>query len=79
LRWDGQTWSADETRGRLQLMLDLGPALLLRFQAESGAPSRWVAVTAFEAAGAWHALRAAVYSRPPEATPRVPRADRAAD
>ena len=79
LRWDAQVWSVDESRGRLQLMLDLGPALLLRFQPEKKRRARWVAVTATDAAGAWHALRAAVYSRPPEATPRVPRPDRAAD
>lgn len=79
LRWDGQVWSADDTRGRLQLMLDLGPALLLSFQAEERRRPRWVAVTVTEAAGAWHALRAAVYSRPSEATPRVRPPERTAD
>ena len=79
LRWDGQTWFVAAARGRLQLMVSPGPAMLLRLWPEGGGAPCWVAVTATEAAGAWHALRAAVYSRASEATPRVPHPDRAAD
>jgi len=70
LQWDGQRWAAGEEPGRLQLMMDAGFLLVLCLHAERGG-KRWLAVSAAEAGPAWHALRAAVYSRPPRATPRV--------
>ena len=80
LRWDGQLWSVDGTPGRLAVMIDIGPALLLRLRPETRGPARWIAVTQSEAASAWHALRAAVYSRPPKPTaPRVRPPERTAD
>ncbi|KPF48683.1 hypothetical protein IP87_12320 [beta proteobacterium AAP121] len=78
LQWDGQRWTADGTPGTLQLMLDLGPVLVLRLHAEAGG-TRWLAIGAGEAGPAWHALRCAVYSRPPRATPRVLSPERSPD
>jgi len=78
LQWDGQRWTVDGLPGRLQLMIDLGPLLLLRLHPEQGR-GPWLAVTAAEAGAAWHALRAAVYSRPPETPAGVTRPERAAD
>ena len=79
LNWDGQCWTADGKPGALQVMIDLGSALLLRVQPEAGAAARWVAVTAAEAGSAWHGLRVAVCARPPEPTARVRKPEQAAD
>ena len=80
LVWDGQRWTAQGLNVVPQLMIDLGPWLLLRLQpAEPRASKRWVACSAAEARGAWHGLRAALYSRPSVATQRVRPPDRAAD
>lgn len=62
LRWDGQVWSVDRAPGRLAVNIDISPALVLRLRPETGA-ARWLAVTRSQAGGAWHALRAALYSR----------------
>jgi hypothetical protein len=78
LQWDGQRWTVDGTPGTLQLTLDLGLVLVLRLHAEGGG-TRWLAVGAGEAGAAWHALRCAVYSRPPRATPRVLSPERSPD
>lgn len=78
LQWDGQRWTADGAPGRLQLMVDPGFLLLLRLHLDAGG-QRWLAVAAAEAGPAWPALRAAVYSRPPRATPRVLTPERVAD
>mgnify|MGYP001187685297 CR=1 FL=1 len=78
LQWDGQRWTVDGVPGRLQLMVDLGRFLLLRLHPEQGR-GPWLAVTATEAGAAWHALRAAVYSRPPETPAGATRPERAAD
>ena len=78
LRWDGQIWSADGVAGRLAVMIDLGPALLLRLRPDAPGAARWIAVTQGEAGSAWHALRAALYSRPSKTnTPRVVPTERA--
>jgi hypothetical protein len=78
LAWDGQRWTADGAVASLQLMIDLGPWMLLRTRAETDRV-RWIACTAVEAGAAWHAFRSAVYSRPSEASPRVRPPGRAAD
>jgi hypothetical protein len=78
LQWDGQRWAADGAPGRLQLMMDLGSLLVLRLHLDA-AGERWLAVSAAEAGPAWPALRAAVYSRPPRATPRALAPERVAD
>ena len=66
LSWDGQRWSAGGAAGRLDVMLDLGPWMLLRLQpvAEPRAPV-WIPIAAAEAGAAWHALRAAAYGHAP--------------
>jgi hypothetical protein len=71
VRWDGQRWMVDRRAGRLALMIDLGPWLLLRWRPEAGAglKRRWLAVSSREAGTAWHPLRAALYSRAPPTAP----------
>jgi len=79
LRWDGQTWAIDTTPGQLAVMLDLGPALLLRLRPAARGRARWLSVTRREAGAAWHPLRAALYSRPPHTSaPRVRPSERPA-
>ena len=78
LQWDGQRWTGDGAPGRLQLMMDPGFLLVLRLHLNAGG-ERWLAVNATEAGPAWQALRAAVYARPPRATPRVLAPERVAD
>ena len=78
LRWDGQLWTLDGVAGRLAVMIDIGPALLLRLRPDGRRAARWVAVTRNEAGSEWHALRAALYSRPSETNaPRVLPTERA--
>ena len=73
--WDGQRWlalGADtlEEEGRVLVMLDLGPWLLLRWcPLLPHLGKRWVPVTATEAMPNLHALRAAVYCQRLEPTP----------
>ena len=64
LRWDGAQWRLDGRGGAVGVMLDLDLWMLLRFDAAGRRPA-WLAVGRREAGGAWHALRAAVYSRRP--------------
>ena len=78
LQWDGQRWAADGAPGHLQLMMDPGFLLVLRLHLDGGG-ERWLAFSAAEAGPAWPALRAAVYSRPPRATPRMLAPERSAD
>jgi hypothetical protein len=69
LVWDGQQWLADGHPGTLQLMLDLGPVMLLRLQPAEGTAALWLPLAASEAASAWGPLRAAIHSRPLPAPP----------
>lgn len=72
LRWDGLAWhlgpiSDAATPGELQVAIDLGPWMLLRFSAslpDSCARARtlWLPVQRRGLEGEWHALRCAVYS-----------------
>jgi len=72
LNWDGQCWTADGQEGRLDVMIDLGPWLLLRLRPlDPEGQLLWIPVARAEAAAAWHALRAAVYCPAPEPTPRA--------
>jgi hypothetical protein len=77
LRWDGQLWrlgapssAGHEPRvGKLRVMLDLGPWMLLRFEpAESTWRTRaiWLPVQRRGLETQWHALRCAVYSPRPK-------------
>jgi hypothetical protein len=70
LSWDGQSWRLEGAEGEVQVMIDLGGWMLLRF--DSGAPilrRQWVAVSTGDAGDAQRALRAAVYCRRPEPSP----------
>lgn len=64
LAWDGQRWTADGCAGDLDLMMDLGPWMLLRLRPDDTTrPAVWIPVSATDAGTARHALRAALYSR----------------
>jgi hypothetical protein len=75
VRWDGERWLApgpdqQGEEGRLDVMLDLGSWLLLRWRPSlSSRRGQWFSVRATEARPDLHALRAAVYCRRPEPTP----------
>ncbi|MEO5880939.1 MAG: hypothetical protein ABIQ06_00845 [Caldimonas sp.] len=80
LRWDGFVWSvaaaaadaAPERAGRLEVAIDLGSFLLLRFipAAESrSAAVCWIAVGRAGLEREWHAFRCAVSSPQPAAGP----------
>ena len=72
LNWDGQCWRLAGREGSIEVMIDLGGWLLLRFDAAApGARSHLVAVSGSDAGPALHGLRAAVYCRPPEPTPGI--------
>jgi hypothetical protein len=63
LRWDGQMWSVDGQPVALQLAMDLGGALLLRWHPAAGSRRwHWTAVSARDAGPAWHALRTALHA-----------------
>jgi hypothetical protein len=70
LAWDGAEWTFRDQPGDVQVMLDFDAWLLLRFDARGAPGSAWLALGE-RAAGpsAWHALRAAVYSRRPLTKP----------
>jgi hypothetical protein len=68
LAWDGACWSAGLPAdcGQVEIMVDLGAWLLLRFRPESAAaPVRWLAVSGKGAGGALHGLRVALHGSPP--------------
>jgi hypothetical protein len=81
LVWDSQAWHVNGLACTPQVMLDLGPWLLLRcslgcssrFSLRSG--RLWVAVAHTDAGShtTWHALRAALFARrPAKAQPTLP-------
>jgi hypothetical protein len=75
LSWDGQVWrwGTEGPAGRVDVMMDLGVWVLLRFNQTAPAPvQRWLAVAEHEAGVAWHALRAALYARQPRAVEPAP-------
>lgn len=77
LRFDGEKWHLSGERGeaayrprRVSVVMDIGTAMLLRFDAEPGSTSqrrRWLPVRARDIGTPWHALRCAVYSPRPNA------------
>jgi hypothetical protein len=82
LVWDGRTWSADGTAGRLDVMLDLGAWMLLRLRPADGqgrlppaggepGRTRWIPCGSAEVGAPWHALRVAAYGRVPAAPAEV--------
>ena len=77
LRWDGVSWTlasganaGAELPGRLEVAIDLGSFLLLRFLPAGGstpAAGRWIPVGRAGLEREWHALRCAVHSPAPRA------------
>jgi hypothetical protein len=77
LRWDGVGWAlapagdlAAERPGRLDVAIDLGSFLLLRFvpSGDSGpAAARWIPVGRAGLEREWHAFRCAIHSPAPPA------------
>lgn len=74
LCWDGEEWLWNGRPGRLQMVFDAGPWLLMRFVPAGGQPTAHLPLSRAAARAGWHGLRAAVYSRRPE--PRTPSAPR---
>jgi hypothetical protein len=78
LTWDTGSWhwapaSAAAQSGTAQVMIDLGPWLLLRFNpAAPLAASAWLAISRRTAAGQWSAWRAALYAPRPESASPAP-------
>ena len=69
LVWDGRAWMVDDQPGRVEVMLDLGPWLLLRLRPDaSPSRARWLPVSAADAGPSWHALRVAVHALGPQVT-----------
>jgi hypothetical protein len=69
LAWDGGSWLLDGATVRVTVALDLDRWMLLHLHlAEQPARTRWLPATATQAGTGWHGLRAALYSRAPEAT-----------
>ena len=82
LGWDGAQWTCDGRAVHPQVLIDIGPWVLLRLWPALGASSAapptaasqageraWLAVSVGDAGPAWHALRAALYARPPAPAP----------
>jgi hypothetical protein len=65
LVWSGSQWQWQGLAGDVQVALDLGPWMLLRFQPLVGRRC-WIAASRASAAGPWAALRAALYARRPD-------------
>ena len=76
LAWDGTEWHWQGCNGELDVVMDLGPWMLLRFAAADRGRMRaaHLPVSQASARAGWHGLRTAVYSRRPE--PRTPSAPR---
>ena len=85
LRWDARRWhlgpadtAGDEPwTGGLQVAIDLGPWMLLRFKHDPGTAANgpavtWLPVQRRGLEAQWHALRCAVYSPRPDAGDTAP-------
>jgi hypothetical protein len=70
LNWNGSQWHWQGLAGDVQVALDLGAWMLLRFEPLVGR-RRWIAASRASAVGPWAALRAALYARRP-ADPLAP-------
>jgi hypothetical protein len=78
LTWDGVCWqwapaAGGPRPGRVQVMIDIGPWLLLRFiPVGAPGPAVWVAISRGAAAGQWAAWRATLYApRSADAAPAI--------
>jgi hypothetical protein len=68
LQWDGQRWTLDGVDGAPEVVIDLDRWMLLRFRCAGAQGASWLALSAAQGSATWHALRAALYSPPPEDT-----------
>ena len=71
LVWNGQHWAANGMAGRLDVVFDIGPCMLLRLKPDGGGRACWIPLTQAELGAALHGLRVAAYSRVPAVTPAV--------
>jgi hypothetical protein len=82
LRWDGLAWTlaragaddAPRLAGRLEVALDVGGWMLMRFVPSHGNPwlrTVWLPAQRRGIEGRWHDLRCAVYSPRPDASPDI--------
>lgn len=77
LRWDGQLWrigppgtmGPEPLAGRVDVAVDLGAWMLLRFTAEGARRGCWLPVQRRGHELAWHGLRATVYCARPVSPP----------
>jgi hypothetical protein len=63
LLWRRGGGDAEPRAGQVQLMVDLGAWLLLRFHPAQGAREHWVALSQARHRPHWHALRCALHAR----------------
>jgi hypothetical protein len=61
-QWTLRQHSAAPCEGTLQIKLDLGGWLLLRFRSAAGGAASWLAVSDSDAGPAWHPLRATLFA-----------------
>ncbi len=81
LQWDGQQWhvgllvppTADRWAGQVQVSLDFGNWMLLKFTPErkGRCPWRWLPLQRQGLEPTWHALRCAVFATPRKASAGV--------
>jgi len=67
LAWQQGRWSlaaptGEPVAGQVQVRIDLGSWLLLRFVPTGGAPVSWLAIGRRRAGPSWHALRATLFA-----------------
>ncbi len=71
LRWDGRGWTLVQPSGqlqpidRLQLRIDFGAWVLLRWNAEAQRGATWASLRAADAGAAWHGMRVALAAHAP--------------
>ncbi len=68
LLWNGRVWCANDAEGEVDVMLDLGGWMLLRFRPAAGAV-RWLPLAQAQAGAAWHPVRSALFAAPVPAQP----------
>jgi hypothetical protein len=60
LVWDGRSWCLDGQTGVVDVMIDLGSWMLLRFVGGAPGPARWLPLTLAQAGAPAHRCRAAL-------------------
>jgi hypothetical protein len=67
LRWNGRDWSLADQTGQVDVRIDAGPWMLLRFRPAGRRPV-WFTLDARTHGNAWHGLRIALLHATPGAT-----------